>query len=81
MPAKNRIASNMIPSHTRVVATTMKTEAMPPEWKYMSYYHSAGIMSVFSAWLESDFAFPKEKLLKLIADIDLACDNLYDEYV
>lgn len=36
-----------------------------------------GGVASFAVWLDTNFAYPKEKLMKMIMDIDRISDSLY----
>ena len=60
-----------------IVLYEMDMPEMKEEWKFISRYQNEGFISVLSLWLETDLIYPKEKLLRLLIDIDSVCDPLY----
>ena len=57
----------------------MNTSDCKDDWKYLINYHSYGTISAITMWIEDNFIYPKEKLLKMIMDIDEKSDCLYEE--
>lgn len=62
---------------TLMCLESMGTEHLEEKWKYLINYHSNGVISTFTLWINTNFYFPKEQLLKMIMDIDMASDSLY----
>ena len=55
----------------------MNATHMAEDWEYLVKYHSSGVIACFSMWIETNFTYPKDKLLKMIMDIDSKSDCLY----
>lgn len=62
---------------TTITLHEMNATNLKDDWKYLIKYHSSGIVASFTLWLDTNFVYPKEKLLKMIMDIDKVSDNLY----
>ncbi len=61
-----------------IVLYEMHADELKEEWKYLIRYQIEGFMATLRLWADSDFAFPKEMLLKLVMDIDKVCDPLFE---
>jgi|GEM_PF-2737242 len=46
------------------------------EWRFFARYHLQGCLSIIERWVESNFAYPKDSLTKLILTIDTNFDNI-----
>lgn len=55
----------------------VSAETAPEHWKYLINYSSAGFFATLEMWIESNFSFPKDKLLPLVISIDSAIDDLF----
>lgn len=55
----------------------MKLAESREEWEYLNRFICDGTIAVFVKWLESDFSFPKDKLIDLIIAVDKKCFPLY----
>ena len=64
--------------YTAIVLYEMHTNELKEDWKYLIRYHNEGFMAALRLWADNDFAFPKEKLLKMVMDIDKVCDPLFE---
>lgn len=62
---------------TKITLYEMESTILKEDWKYMIRYHSSGVVSLFLMWIESNFIYPKEKLLQIITEIDELCDPMY----
>lgn len=60
-----------------IVKYEMKTDTLNEESMYLIRYQNDGFVSVLNLWLESDFSLPKDKLIRLITDVDNAIDPIY----
>lgn len=70
--------SKVIESHySEIVKYEMKSDELKEEWKYLIHYQNEGFIAALHMWLDNDFSYPKEKLLKLYLDIDRVTDSLY----
>lgn len=76
--AQKKLMNLMEARYDQIVLYEMKTSEMKQEWRYLDHYFTAGFVALLQKWLESDFSFPKERLLELIMAIDTACDQLYE---
>lgn len=47
------------------------------EWEYLVRYNCYGLIASLGLWIESNFAYPKDKLFRLIMDIDDKLDSIY----
>lgn len=63
--------------YTAIVKYEMKTDYIKEDWRYMIRYQSEGFIALLKLWLDSDFAFSKDKLLKVVLDLDDAIDPLF----
>lgn len=62
---------------TAITLYEMNATHLKEDWKYLIKYHSSGVVASFTMWLDTNFAYPKEKLMKMIMDIDRISDSLY----
>ncbi|MEC0184712.1 TetR/AcrR family transcriptional regulator [Paenibacillus peoriae] len=46
------------------------------EWIFMAKYHLQGCISIIEYWAENNFSYPKERLTKLILEVDYNFDNI-----
>lgn len=63
--------------YTAIVKYEMKTDYIKEEWRYMIRYQSEGFIALLKLWLDSDFAFSRDKLLKVVLDLDDVIDPLF----
>ncbi|WP_151736868.1 TetR/AcrR family transcriptional regulator ['Paenibacillus yunnanensis' Narsing Rao et al. 2020] len=46
------------------------------EWMFMATYHLQGCISMLEYWAKGNFTYPKDRLIKLIVDIDANFDRI-----
>lgn len=48
-----------------------------PDWKYINRFTCDGTVSMFSMWIESDFAYSKDNMIDIINRLDKQCFALF----
>ncbi len=49
------------------------------EWTFFASYHIQGCLAVISKWVETGYAYPKDKIARIIKKIDIGMDTVMDE--
>lgn len=49
-------------------------------WRYLSRYHIQGGLSIVSRWAENGFAYPKDKITKMVSMLDDRFADVMPEY-
>ncbi len=76
----NKLAAFIEDRYNQIVLYEMNADKLSEGWQYLSRYAIGGYVHVISMWLDSNLTYPREKLLKMLRDIDDVIDPLYDKY-
>ena len=49
------------------------------EWTFFASYHIQGCLAVISKWVETNYTYPKDKIIQIIKKIDIGMDSVMDE--
>ena len=52
---------------------------LPEAWEYVARYHIQGLVALIAKWIENDMKYPVTKLIKMINNIDLCIDTVYEK--
>lgn len=77
---RNKLADFFEEKYNEIVLYEMGTTEITEDWKYISRFINGGIVHILALWLENNLSHPKETIFKIIADLDYACDPVYDLY-
>lgn len=74
---RDKLSSMLEKRYCEIIKRETNSAEIKEDWKYIISYHCEGFIAALRLWLESNFTYPKEKLLKMYVDIDNATDFLY----
>lgn len=67
---RQRLTQFVTGQYIRIVAYEDGVDPVPEEWHSLASYHIGGIINMLAAWIQSDYAVPKEKMVALSIQLD-----------
>lgn len=72
----NRICNFIENDYLEFWKNETKDKQINQKWQFYTRYHIQGCLSILSLWAESNFYYPKEKIINIILNVDTNFDSL-----
>jgi AcrR family transcriptional regulator len=72
----DKISTLLEQKYSEIYLFETKKAEITEEWSYLIGYHIQGCISILSRWAKSNFAYPKEEVIRLIKIVDTSFDGL-----
>ncbi len=72
-----KIFDLLIDRYLKICAYEEQVTKIPEEWHLLAAYHVGGNISLLKYWVQNGFAYPKDKLMEMLFNIDIGFDKIF----